>query len=200
MNSKDLGETFSQVARQILADLLSISVRRGITEPLVNALFGGNGSGAGRVASSTNWLSKALSAGHSFLGFDKGGYTGDGGVQEPAGIVHKGEYVFSAEAVRRIGAARLETMHANLKGFSAGGLVGMSLPSLSVAGMGGGSPAPQRILHEVVVRPERDSFIILASNAAAPVAAQASEAAFTGARQTVPSDMARTSRYTRGRS
>ncbi|MNV38335.1 hypothetical protein D3C71_1298830 [compost metagenome] len=198
MNSKDLGETFSQVARQILADLLSISVRRGITEPLVNALFGGNGSGAGRVASSTNWLSKALSAGRSFLGFDKGGYTGDGGVQEPAGIVHKGEYVFSAEAVRRIGAARLETMHANLKGFSAGGLVGMSLPSLSIPGMSGGAGS-QRVIHEVVVRPERDSFIALASNAAAPVAAQASEAAFTGARQAVPSDMARTSRYTRGR-
>ena len=201
MNSKDLGETFSQVAKQILADLLSISVRRGITEPLANALFGGSGPGAGpAAATSTNWLSKAFSAGRSFLGFDKGGYTGDGGAQEPAGIVHKGEYVFSAEAVRRIGAARLETMHANLKGFSAGGLVGMSLPSLSIAGMGGGAAAPQRILHEVVVRPERDSFITLASNAAAPVAAQASEAAFTGARQTVPSDMARTSRYTRGRS
>ena len=200
MNSKDLGETFSQVAKQILADLLSISVRRGITEPLANALFGGSGPGAGPAAgSSTNWLSKAFSAGRSFFGFDKGGYTGDGGAQEPAGIVHKGEYVFSAEAVRRIGAARLETMHANLKGFSAGGLVGMSLPSLSVAGMGGGAAAPQRVLHEVVVRPERDSFIALASNAAAPVAAQASEAAFTGARQTVPSDMARTSRYTRGR-
>jgi len=200
MNSKDLGETFSQVAKQILADLLSISVRRGITEPLANALFGGSGPGAGPAAgSSTNWLSKAFSAGRSFFGFDKGGYTGDGGAQEPAGIVHKGEYVFSAEAVRRIGAARLETMHANLKGFSAGGLVGMSLPSLSVAGLGGGAAAPQRVLHEVVVRPERDSFIALASNAAAPVAAQASEAAFTGARHTVPSDMARTSRYTRGR-
>jgi lambda family phage tail tape measure protein len=201
MNSKDLGETFSQVAKQIMADLLSISVRRGITEPLANALFGGSGPGAGpAAATSTNWLSKAFSAGRSFFGFDKGGYTGDGGAQEPAGIVHKGEYVFSAEAVRRIGAARLETMHANLKGFSAGGLVAMSLPSLSIAGMGGGAAAPQRVLHEVVVRPERDSFITLASNAAAPVAAQASEAAFTGARQTVPSDMARTSRYTRGRS
>ena len=201
MNSKDLGETFSQVAKQILADLLSISVRRGITEPLANALFGGSGPGGGPSAGrSTNWLSKAFSAGRSFFGFDKGGYTGDGGAQEPAGIVHKGEYVFSAEAVRRIGAARLETMHANLKGFSAGGLVGMSLPSLSVAGLGGGAAAPQRVLHEVVVRPERDSFIALASNAAAPVAAQASEAAFTGARQAVPSDMARTSRYTRGRS
>lgn len=200
MNSKDLGETFSQVARQIMADLLSISVRRGITEPLANALFGGNGAGAGRIAaSSTNWLSKAFSAGRSFFGFDKGGYTGDGAVMEPAGIVHRGEYVFSAEAVRRIGAARLEAMHQNLKGFATGGLVGMSLPSLSIPGMSGGAGS-QRVIHEVVVRPERDSFIALASNAAAPVAAQASEAAFAGARQAVPSDMARNSRYTRGRS
>lgn len=199
MNSRDLGETFSQVAKQIMADLLSISVRRGITEPLANALFGGNASGAGRVAaSSTNWLSKAFSAGRSFFGFDKGGYTGDGGVQEPAGIVHRGEYVFSAEAVRRIGAARLEAMHQNLKGFATGGLVGMSLPSLSIPGMSGAVGSPQRVLHEVVVRPERDSFITLASNAAAPVASQASEAAYTGARQTIPSDMARTNRYTRG--
>ncbi|WP_436357288.1 hypothetical protein [Brevundimonas sp. CEF1] len=199
MNSKDLGETFSQVAKQIMADLLSISVRRGITEPLANALFGGNGSGAGRIAaSSTNWLTKAFSAGRSLFGFDKGGYTGDGGVKEPAGIVHKGEYVFSAEAVRRIGAARLEAMHTNLKGFSTGGLVGMSLPSLSIPGMSGGAGSPQRVLHEVVVRPERDSFITLASDAAVPVASQASEAAYSGARQTVPSDMARTNRYTRG--
>lgn len=198
MNSRDLGETFSQVAKQIMADLLSISVRRGITEPLANALFGGNASGAGRVAaSSTNWLSKAFSAGRSFFGFDKGGYTGDGAVMEPAGIVHRGEYVFSAEAVRRIGAARLEAMHQNLKGFSTGGLVGMSLPSLSIPGMSGGTGS-QRVIHEVVVRPERDSFIALASDAAAPVASQASEAAYTGARQTVPSDMARTNRYTRG--
>lgn len=197
MNSRDLGETFSQVAKQIMADLLSISVRRGITEPLTNALFGGNGPGAGpAAATSTNWLSKAFSAGRSFFGFDKGGYTGDGGAQEPAGIVHKGEYVFSAEAVRRIGAARLETMHANLKGFSAGGLVGMSLPSLSVAGMGGASTAPQRILVEVGVNDDR--FNAYVDGRAAPVAAQASEAAYSGARQTVPSDLARTNRYTRG--
>lgn len=208
MNSRDLGEVFSNVAKQILADLTSIAVRRSITEPLADMLFGGNSAGGGaksiaqaaKGGGSSSWLSAAFKMGRSFFGFSGGGYTGDGGAQEPAGIVHKGEYVFSAEAVRRIGAARLETMHANLKGFSAGGLVGMSLPSLSIAGMGGGAAAPQRVLHEVVVRPERDSFITLASNAAAPVAAQASEAAFTGSRQTVPSDMARTSRYTRGRS
>lgn len=47
MNSRNLGEVFSNVARQILADLLKISVRRGITEPLADMLFGGSGSGVG---------------------------------------------------------------------------------------------------------------------------------------------------------
>jgi len=47
MNTRSLGEVFSNVAKQILADLLSISVRRGITEPLANALFGQSGQGAG---------------------------------------------------------------------------------------------------------------------------------------------------------
>ena len=34
-------------------------------------------------------------------GYEKGGYTGDGGRKEPAGIVHKGEYVFTQEKTRK---------------------------------------------------------------------------------------------------
>ena len=40
-----------------------------------------------------------------------GGYTGDGGKYEPAGIVHKGEYVFNQDDVNRIGLSNLEAMH-----------------------------------------------------------------------------------------
>lgn len=43
--------------------------------------------------------------------FAEGGYTGNGGKYEPAGIVHKGEYVFSQEDVNRIGLSNLEAMH-----------------------------------------------------------------------------------------
>jgi len=39
--------------------------------------------------------------------FDSGGYTGPGGKYEPAGIVHRGEVVFSQEDVARIGLAPL---------------------------------------------------------------------------------------------
>ena len=73
----------------------------------------------------------ALAAGGSIVGlFDKGGYTGDGGKYEPAGVVHKGEYVMSKKATSRIGIGNLEAMHQGaLKGFASGGFVG-SAPSI----------------------------------------------------------------------
>lgn len=172
MNTRSLGDVFGAVAKQILADLLSISVRQSIVEPLAAALFGGGGGAAPASSGGSGgggWLKKALGWGRSLFGFSEGGYTGDGGKNEPAGVVHRGEYVFSQEAVQRIGAARLDAMHKNLKGYSLGGLVGMSLPSLSIPGFSGAAAA-QRVQHEVIVRPERDSFITLASDAAVPVA------------------------------
>lgn len=58
---------------------------------------------------------------HKMGGFSEGGFTGPGGKYEPAGIVHRGEYVFPQEAVARIGLGRLEALKS---GYSAGGLVG----------------------------------------------------------------------------
>jgi hypothetical protein len=43
--------------------------------------------------------------------FSEGGYTGDGGRYDVAGVVHAGEFVFSAPAVQRIGLPNLEAMH-----------------------------------------------------------------------------------------
>lgn len=43
-------------------------------------------------------------------GFAHGGYTGDGGKYEPAGVVHKGEYVFTKEQTKRFGRERLAQM------------------------------------------------------------------------------------------
>lgn len=42
--------------------------------------------------------------------FATGGFTGFGGKYEPAGVVHKGEFVFPAEAVRRHGVENLERL------------------------------------------------------------------------------------------
>lgn len=58
------------------------------------------------------------------LGFDEGGYTGAGGKHEPAGVVHKGEYVVKASQVRKPGMREhLDAINNDLPGFAQGGLV-----------------------------------------------------------------------------
>ena len=71
-----------------------------------------------------------------FLSLSSGGFTGQGGKNEPAGMVHKGEYVFSKKAVQKLGLGNLEALH---RGFASGGGVGMTAPSVpSGLGRGGG--------------------------------------------------------------
>lgn len=71
--------------------------------------------------------------------FARGGYTGHGGKWDPAGIVHRGEWVTPQEIVRQPGAiAFLERFNRlgvrALPGYAAGGLVGrLSLPNLRPA-------------------------------------------------------------------
>jgi lambda family phage tail tape measure protein len=61
----------------------------------------------------------------ALFGFADGGYTGDGGKHEPAGVVHRGEYVMSKAATRRIGVGNLEALHRGaLAGYADGGYVG----------------------------------------------------------------------------
>lgn len=57
------------------------------------------------------------------VGFATGGYTGDGGKYEPAGVVHKGEFVMTKEATKRIGVGNLYKM---MRGYANGGVVGGS--------------------------------------------------------------------------
>ncbi|MQV98352.1 hypothetical protein GHK46_13670 [Sinorhizobium medicae] len=66
----------------------------------------------------------------SLFGWADGGYTGNGGKYEPAGVVHRGEYVMSKKATSRIGVGNLEALHRGaLGGFAEGGFVG-SAPAL----------------------------------------------------------------------
>lgn len=74
-----------------------------------------------------------------FKGFAGGGYTGPGGKYEPAGIVHKGEYVFDKAAVARLGVGNLEALRRGaIRGFADGGVVGMPHIPTPVQPRGGG--------------------------------------------------------------
>ena len=67
----------------------------------------------GAVAAGESALLTALATnqGLAFAGYADGGYTGNGDKYDPAGIVHKGEYVFTQDDVKRIGLNNLEMMH-----------------------------------------------------------------------------------------
>lgn len=86
-----------------------------------SSLFGGfGGSGSGNIAAGTGGLIAVGSGG----GYASGGFTGAGGRNDPAGIVHRGEYVFSAASVNRIGLGNLDSMHRGaLRGYAEGGYV-----------------------------------------------------------------------------
>lgn len=98
--------SFSDMANSIIADLIRIQARQAIVG-MAGSLFGQGGP---------------LAAAGKFFGFASGGYTGDGGKYEPAGIVHKGEYVINAAATKRLGLGYLNS----LNGYANGGLVGGS--------------------------------------------------------------------------
>lgn len=94
----------------------------------LNALLGGlTGGGGGLFA--------------GLFGFANGGYTGNGGKNEPAGVVHRGEFVMSAAATKRLGVANLERLH---RGYANGGYVGSPGP---VSGAGGGSASGALTVH-----------------------------------------------------
>lgn len=65
-------------------------------------------------------------------GFAEGGYTGTGGKYEPAGVVHRGEYVFDAGSTKQLGVPFLEALRqGKMPGMAMGGLAGLSVPRVS---------------------------------------------------------------------
>ncbi|MBB3944759.1 hypothetical protein GGQ73_000684 [Rhizobium skierniewicense] len=97
----------------------------------LNQLFsGGGGGGLGSIFSMLGGGGGKFPSAPGGL-FAEGGYTGDGGKYQPAGVVHKGEYVFDKAAVAAAGGpAAMEAMRRGLKGYANGGAVGVSVPSL----------------------------------------------------------------------
>ncbi|WP_183689114.1 hypothetical protein [Rhizobium lusitanum] len=93
----------------------------GGTSNFFTSLFGGSVSDP----SSVFWKPNTTYSSFLTKGFDGGGYTGDGGRLQPAGIAHKGEVIWSQDDVRRAGgAAVVEGMRLGYRGYDRGGVVG----------------------------------------------------------------------------
>ncbi|EED0814061.1 phage tail tape measure protein [Escherichia coli] len=113
--------------RSVLSMLTEIFLKQamvGIVGSIGSAIGGAFGGGA---SASTGTAIQAAAANFHFA---TGGFTGTGGKYEPAGIVHRGEFVFTKEATSRIGVGNLYRL---MRGYAEGGYVG-----------GAGSPAQMR--------------------------------------------------------
>lgn len=95
-------------------------------DSLVAGAFRSGGSGGG-IMSLFGGGSNAVSTGgiSPIPGFDDGGFTGQGGRLDPAGVVHRGEVVWSQTDVARYGGPHVvDRMRRGLAGYAAGGLAG----------------------------------------------------------------------------
>lgn len=101
-NFADFTRSFLEMTTKMLMQMAMLNAMK--------AAFGGNAVG-------------------NFFGFASGGYTGGGGKYDPAGVVHKGEFVFTKEATQRLGVDNLyRLMDAGKRGYASGGHVGGSAP------------------------------------------------------------------------
>lgn len=89
----------------------------------IGKLFGFGGGGGFNIGSSATVPTSGFDPFSALpIGFDSGGYTGPGGKYEPAGIVHKGEVVFSqADVARNGGVAVVDAIRLGKKWYADGG-------------------------------------------------------------------------------
>lgn len=114
--TKSAGEAFREFAAQFLAQIAQMIIQ----QMIFNALKGSFGFAEGGLVA----------------GFASGGYTGDGGKYQPAGVVHRGEYVIPKHIVEQPGSLEfLRQYHAvgtkalpKYPGFADGGLVSAYSP------------------------------------------------------------------------
>ena len=148
-NFDNIGAAFSDMLMRMSAELMASQISQvlfgnfgsdkqvgGVMGQIVNLIGGAIGGSFGGSIGTGLGGATTMGAGSTAGGagavafpvspFATGGYTGMGGKYEPAGIVHRGEYVFDAERTREIGVGKLERLH---RGYADGGYVGGSSPT-----------------------------------------------------------------------
>lgn len=108
--------SFEEVLRSFAAMLVKMQIQAAATQ-----LFGG-------LFGSFSTPSSSYAPVH---GFAQGGYTGDGGKYEVAGIVHKGEGVLSQEEIKALGGEQgFNALRKSLsRGHATGGMAGNPIPA-----------------------------------------------------------------------
>ncbi|MGQ7247601.1 hypothetical protein ACUN9Y_09700 [Halomonas sp. V046] len=126
------GKGFRDVLAGITEDIARLAVRKNITEPAVDWL--GTAFSTGLAAFGGGSGSAGTYGGGSVGGlYADGGYTGDGGKYEPAGVVHRGEFVVQKSAVAQPGVLPMLERLNSMPGYANGGMVGGPASSSPVA-------------------------------------------------------------------
>lgn len=139
-------DNLADAAKNFLNQIAEMILRLYVLKPLLNGLLGEQGSSGGGLlggllgnifggGSSLASNTTAAIAANPLL-FADGGYTGPGGRNQPAGVVHKGEVVWSQKDVRRAGGPGVVDAMRRGGGYADGGIVGrppMLTPSLPMA-------------------------------------------------------------------
>ena len=177
-----LGGVAGDVINGIISDLVRLAAQQALlggAKSLLGGLFGGGTTLSSPViAGAGSYDFSAV----PIKGFSTGGYTGNGGTNEPAGIVHKGEFVVPADAVRRIGVQNLAAM-TNARAAA-------SMSGITAAGVSA-RPVQQTVVVQVQAN---DYFDAKVKQGATAVAAPMAMASGVQARSAAGTDAARAAR------
>lgn len=191
--------SFADFTKSILADMARIATQQassGLLSSFASSALGAWLGGAPTATTatvggtSTTFNPQLNTAGMTYGGgFSSGGYTGDGGKYEPAGIVHSGEFVLRKEVVSQPGMRDyLETL--NTRGYADGGFVGSITPQAIPSQVSGaGRSGPVVIQQEISVEGGRQSDAGAANMGA--VAEAYAKAAKDGAQQEIAKQLKR---------
>ena len=103
--------SFTRSVLSMMTEILLKQAMVGIVGSIGSAIGGAVGGGASASGGT------AIQAAAAKFHFATGGFTGTGGKYEPAGIVHRGEFVFTKEATSRIGVGNLYRL---MRGYAEG--------------------------------------------------------------------------------
>lgn len=135
-----LDRIVDKILNEVLDALFQVNQAGGGGGGILGMLFGGLGSlfGGGVKLPGTAPIPTPRP-------FASGGFTGLGARDAIAGVVHGGEYVFSAAATARLGIGYLEQLHRTAKGYAEGGLVTPATMRMFAPGNSNGSTTVQII-------------------------------------------------------
>lgn len=129
----DIAGSFLNMINRMVADLMSSQLSQLLfgnfgTSNQIGGLIGKLGGAiAGAFAGNSmgytaDNVQGSLSSSYGSMTYlAEGGYTGAGGKYEPAGVVHRGEYVLNADTTKKLGVGFLDRLN---RGYANGGYVG----------------------------------------------------------------------------